>query len=522
MSLISSLPQEIPVLIVGGGPVGITCALLLEQQGIESLVVERTDALPTTPRAHVIRRRSMEIFEKIGVANEIEAAVPGPETKHITWVAQLAGKEIGRLNLIEDNADFSWTNLPQNLLCPILLERAQKSELAHMATHTHCMDIKPAPNGVSARIERAGEQIDIQARWLIAADGAGSATRDKLGIQMEGHENLAEFYMVHFKADLTEWIKNRPSPLFWILNPEGSGTLIVHEMDKSHVFMVPAKAVDVSESELVAYIKRGLGLDVPIELLSMGKWTAHSQIAETYRKGRSFLVGDAAHRFPPTGGLGLNTGVLDVHNLAWKLALVDKGLADEALLDSYDTECRPVASTNAETSMHNMTKLRDVYQALGTFKTPKDLEVRLETMTKAERKSLQKAIENQTDHFVSDGILPGAWTGEPHPSLGLPRAYRGFKLIIGSPPKWAKPVRQLETKYDVRIETTIRLQVNDPDGLIRDGEALLLRPDDQIAGKGSRPEDIEAALVRALAGPQGSGKARRQQDQPRLASQSSP
>lgn len=501
MSVLKSLPGETPVLIVGGGPVGMTCALLLAKQGIKSLVVERGNALPTTPRAHVIRKRSMDIFEKIDAADEIYAAVPGPETRFITWVAQLAGKEIGRLDMARDGVPSGWANLPQNLLCPILLDHMTQSEWADIATYTDCTAIQNGADGVTATLKQGEAEQTIAARWLIAADGAGSPTRDSIGIGMSGPDNLAQFYMVHFKADLTKWVADRPGPLFWILNPEGNGTLIVHELTKSHVYMVPAKDQDGDEAALLAYMRRGLGGDMPIEILSSGRWTAHSQIADSYRQGRAFLVGDAAHRFPPSGGLGLNTGILDVHNFAWKLALVEKGLASDALLDSYDMECRSVASTNADASVHNMATLFQVYEALGPFGTLAELENRLDTLTADEKTAVQTAIDNQTSHFTSDGILPGTWTGEPHRDLTLPWHYGSFKLLIKVPPQWAGPVKALEQKHNIRIEVYPFLQAQDHEGFLKDKTAVLLRPDDQVAWIGETPDDLKTALEYCLAGP---------------------
>lgn len=501
MSKISAIPKEVPVLIIGGGPVGMTCALLLEKYGLKSLVIERTDALPQTPRAHVIRKRSMDIFDKIGVADAIYDAVPGPETRFITWVAQLAGKEVGRIDMAKNGIPGGWANLPQNLLCPILLQQTAHSELADIATETECLQVTTAPNGVTATLQSAGESKTISARWLIAADGAGSRTRDTLGIKMIGPGNLAQFYMVHIRADLTDWVKDRPGPLFWILNPEAPGTLIVHELEKSHVFMVPFRGEELGEEQLLQHIGRGLGGDIPIEILNAGRWTATSQIAEHYRQGRAFLAGDAAHRFPPSGGLGLNTGILDVHNLAWKLALADKGLAGDTLLDSYEMECRSVAQTNADASLHNMMTLAEVHKAIGPFDTLKDLESRLDNLSPPERENLQQAIDNQTSHFTSDGIYPGTWTGEPHRDLDAPANYGSFKLLMKAPPIWAGPVAALEKKYRIRIEIYPFIQANGARGFLKDKEAVLLRPDDQVAWVGATPQELDDAVAAVLAGP---------------------
>ncbi len=501
MTRVHDIPDSVPVLIIGGGPVGMSFALLLERYGIQSLVVERTDALPQTPRAHVIRKRSMEIFDKIGAASAIFDAVPEPETRFITWVAQLAGMEIGRIDMAKEGIPNGWANLPQNLLCPILLDQMAHSELADIATETDCLDIATDADRITATLRSGDETKTVSARWLIAADGANSQTRNTLGIPLSGPEDLGQFYMVHLKADLTEWVKDRPGPLFWVLNPEAGGTLIVHELEKSHVFMVPSRGKELTQDRLIEHIRHGLGGGIPFDILSAGRWTARSQIADRYRQGRAFLVGDAAHRFPPTGGLGLNTGILDAHNLAWKLALVDKGIAQEALLDSYDMECRSVAATNAEASLHNMMTLGEVHKALGPFKTLAELERRLDTLTPQEKASVQRAIDNQTSHFTSDGILPGTWSGEPHRDLGVPANYGSFKLLMKAPPRWAAPLAMLEKKHRIRIELYPSIQATDHGGYLKDKEAVLLRPDDQVAWTGATPEDLDVALAATLAGP---------------------
>ena len=501
MSLHQTLPADIPVLIIGGGPVGITFALLLAEHGIKSLVVEKTNALPTTPRAHVLRKRTMDIFNRLGVADTVFDAVPNMPVRYITWVSQLNGREIGRLDMAQTSFSDGGANLPQNLLCPVLLDKILESELAGIATHTECLSINVETNGATAHLRQGGTAHTVHANWVIAADGANSPTRDTLGIAMEGPEDLAQFYMVHLKADLTKWVAHRPGPLFWILNPDAGGTLIVHELEKSHVFMIPHRGGDLDTADLTTHIRGGFGDGVDFEILDYGRWTMRSQIAQTYRAGRAFLVGDAAHRFPPTGGLGLNTGIMDAYNLAWKLALVEKGLADEALLNSYEMECRSVAATNAEASLHNMMTMSEVTQAIGPFKTLADLDARVAHFSDADRARIQQAIDNQASHFTSDGITPGTWTGEPYHDIAAPGSYGAFKLLMGAPPKGASPVAALEKTHNIRIEMYPFLHAKDPDGFLNGKGAVLLRPDDQVAWVGDDPADLDQAIAATLAGP---------------------
>ncbi len=501
MSRHDTLPADIPVLIIGGGPVGITFALLLAEHGIKSLVVEKTDALPTTPRAHVLRKRTMDIFDRLGVADAVFAAVPDMPIRFINWVSQLNGAEIGQLDMARTSFSDGGANLPQNLLCPVLLDKILESDLAGIATHTECLSIAMEADGATAQLHSGGTTHTVRTQWVIAADGANSPTRDALGIAMEGPDDLAQFYMVHLKADLTQWVAHRPGPLFWILNPDAGGTLIVHELEKSHVFMIPHRGGDLDKADLTAHIHGSFGDGVDFEILDYGRWTMRSQIAQTYRAGRAFLVGDAAHRFPPTGGLGLNTGIMDAYNLAWKLALVEKGLADDALLNSYEMECRSVAATNAEASLHNMMTMSEVNQAIGPFKTLADLDARIAHFSDADRARLQQAIDNQASHFTSDGIYPGTWMGEPHHNIAAPGRYGAFKVLMGAPPKWARPVAALEKTHTIRIEMYPFLQATDPDGYLNGKGAVLLRPDDQVAWAGDDPAELGAALATVLAGP---------------------
>lgn len=405
-----ALPQHTRVLVIGGGPVGLVVSGLLSQRGVPNVVVERRRETLRPPAAHVLRRRPMQILAELGIADEVRRTAAPLSLDFVTWCATLGGTEIGRLDLrptdpaTGERLPEPWTNCSQNLLEPILLRHAARQPGAHVALGACCTAIEQGADAVSAHIRHDdGTEQGIEAAWAIAADGAGSPTRRQLGIPMEGLGPLARFFMVHIEADLRPWIEKRPGPLFWILNPDSPGCLIVHDPQHSHVFMMPRQGAPNEEETIPERLAAALAVPVTPKILSVDSWSPHVQVAERYREGRVLLVGDAAHRFPPTGGLGLNTGIQEAHDLALRLARVEGGREDASLLEGYEARCRPVAQANADESFENLKRLALISNAIGECRDLPALERRLASLTAAERGQLAEAIEAQRSHFLSDG-----------------------------------------------------------------------------------------------------------------------
>lgn len=393
---------------------GLVVSSLLSQRGVRNVVVERRGETRRAPAAHVIRRRPMEILDALGVGDEVRRAAPPLALDFITWCATLGGVEIGRLDLRPPAPDTGvrlpepWTNCPQNVLEPILWRSAASRPEACIANDTECVEIEQGEDAVAARLRGGdGKECRVEAAWAIAADGASSATRRALGIPMEGLGPLARFAMVHFEADLEPWIRERSGPIFWILNPESPGALIVHDPARSHVFMMPLLGTDHDpEERVLERLAAALAVPVTPKILSVDRWSPHVQVAGRYRDGRVFLVGDAAHRFPPTGGLGLNTGIQEAHDLVERLAQVEGGRAPDTLLAGYESACRPAARANADESFENMKRLGEIPRVLGESPDLAGLEKRLASLTELERRQLADAIEAQRSHFLSDGSFP--------------------------------------------------------------------------------------------------------------------
>jgi 2,4-dichlorophenol 6-monooxygenase len=210
-------------------------------------------------------------------------------------------------------------------------------------------------------------------------------------------------------------VKDRPAIIYWLLDPDNACTLVAHDIESTWVLMYPFDPTKDSRDSYTPercqeIVRAAIGPGAPaFEIKDTSAWTMTAQLAERYRAGRVFLVGDSAHRFPPTGGMGMNTGVQDAHNLVWKLAAVDKGWASPSLLDTYEIERRPVAQNNTDQSLSNAMKMFDVFAALGL--SP-DLEASRATFRAAladstARAALDAAIANQQEHFDMFGLQLG-------------------------------------------------------------------------------------------------------------------
>ncbi len=416
---------ETSVLVVGAGPVGLTASILLAQQGIESVVVDRRDGPHRAPQAHVVNPCSLEIFRQMGLNMERlrSRATPREDGSRVRWLTRLDGEELGSLPYErqgDENLAFTPTpllNLSQHLLEPILLDEARAAGRTDTRYRQQWEAIEQDESGGTSRVrDLATDEIyEVRSRYVLAADGASSRVRRALGIEMIGPDSLQSFVMVHFEANLRPVVKDRPAIIYWLLDPENPGTLVAHDIENTWVLMHafdPAKEskdryTNAHSGELV---RAAIGPDAPaFEVKDTSVWTMTAQIAERYRSDRVFLVGDSAHRFPPTGGMGMNTGVQDAHNLCWKLAAVDSGWASPALLDTYEVERRPVAQNNADQSLSNAMKMFDVFTALGLSS---DLEAsranfRAALADSSARAALGVAIANQQEHFDMFGLQLG-------------------------------------------------------------------------------------------------------------------
>ena len=224
------------------------------------------------------------------------------------------------------------------------------------------IDVAQDADGVTASIvdRGTGSELQVRAAYVLGADGAHSSVRQAVGIATFGKRGLSHNVLIHFRADLAQWFTNRPPYMVFIAGPEGPGPLLTVNGTDEWLYMAqydPARGQapeDFTAARTLTLVRAIIGAaDLPVEVLGVSPWTANAVIAERYSVGRVFLAGDAAHETTPAGGFGMNTGVQDVHNLAWKLAAVLHGWADPILLETYETERRPVGEAVTQQSLRN-------------------------------------------------------------------------------------------------------------------------------------------------------------------------
>ncbi len=361
--------RHTPVLVVGGSLVGLSLSALLAHHRVPHLLVESHAGTAIHPRAASFHQRTMEVFRELGIQEAVEAAAAKEFVQNgaIVAVESLGGKQLATFFAnfnagVEELSPTARLFITQVGLEPVLRDRAVELGAEHLF-HTRLVSLTEHDDHVAAVLEPrdGGESIELTADYVVAADGAHSSIRDQLRIPMLGHGDCADCVTIYFRADLRELIGDRNLSVVYVNHPDllgffrfsldaQSGFLAVFATFDEHGTRDSNPSHDLQPERCIELVRTALGGgdDLPVEVENVQYWTASAATAESFRRGRVLLAGDAAHVMPPTGGFGGNTGVSDAHNLAWKLALVHRGLAGPELLDTYGVERRPIADLTVE------------------------------------------------------------------------------------------------------------------------------------------------------------------------------
>lgn len=362
------------LLVVGGGPVGLSAALLASQYGVPCTLVEKFPQPYAHPKARGIRDRGMELFRLWGLEKEIRAQATRSPEYGFVYCDSLAGEEFGRTPPGSEETDLGpigTCRIPQDSLEHILRERVAAAPGVEAFFGTSVLQLTQEDNQVRVLLEptNGGAQREITAQYVIVSDGAASVTRAALGIDLEG-ETVGYWQSVYWHGHISHVIGERTAIQFLTAAEDGGFVTVAPVDGQTRWLTFRMRRKDsghpglLTEEQAHGLIEAAVGQPCVADIMSAATYAVEARVATSYRSGSILLAGDAAHVFPPTGGFGLNTGVQDVHNLVWKLDLVRKGLAAQGLLDTYETERRPVAQSNAQWSKQNAERFDAVWERI--------------------------------------------------------------------------------------------------------------------------------------------------------------
>ncbi len=366
--------DHIPVLIVGGGPVGLALAGDLGWRGIPCRLVERSDGSIHQPRQDLVGIRTMEFCRRWGLVGDVEAAPYGRDypQDNIYIAGSLAGGwEIGRYEVPSMNASRpppespqKRERCPQNMFDPVLRKFAARFDGVDLRYRHRFVGFEEDGSGLRVSIEdaEAGAVREMTCDFLVGCDGANSEVREAAGIAMSGNPALTHTTNAIFRcAGFEKLHDKRPGYRFIFIGPEGTWATLVaingRDEWRFSIIRSGSQGERPSDDTVRAAIRRAVGRDFDYELLSVMPWTRRELVAENYRDGNVFIAGDAAHAMSPTGGFGMNTGVGDAVDLSWKIAAVRAGWGGDGLLDSYTVERRPVAIRNVSEASGNLGRM---------------------------------------------------------------------------------------------------------------------------------------------------------------------
>lgn len=530
--------RSIPVLVAGGGPVGMTVALFLAHYGVPTILVERNPSTTRHPKMDLTNGRTMELFRRIGIVDNLrDVGVPRDNPFDISWITSFAGHELHRFRYPSSNQaaeiaarvnDGSFTAEAPLRVSQVVIEPALKAAIdAHPLIDvrfntTFERIVKNDEAGVVVEVHDNGadETYEIECQYLAGCDGGGSRVRRQLGIELDGNMAVAGAYMVHFRSDARDLMQRWG--IAWHYQ-NGGGSLIAqndHDIWTLQRWLIPGEDPDQLKAEDI--LETWVGCKFDYEILQANPWAANLVVAERYVDNRVALAGDSAHQYIPTGGYGMNSGIADAAALSWALAALVQGWGGDKLLAAYEAERKPTAWWHLEAAQRHMAvriAFSELYAAAGDLEGD-SAEAAARRSAAAEQVVKLGNAENESwgveQGYRYDGspiiaheagapaidpltYRPNTWPGVrlPHvflePGLSIHDKLGRYFTLIALTPTNTAAVRQAAEAVGIPIEI---VELNRPDLLpIYERPLLLVRPDQHIAWRGDRlPDDVDSLL----------------------------
>ncbi len=528
---------DVDVLIVGAGPVGLAAAVELGQRGATVRIVEANSRVGDAPRAKTTNVRTCEHLRRWGLIDAFRAKAPFgvdyPST--VCFATRLTGRPIaafenafycrpGRNPLYAEHAQW----IPQYKLEEVLQDHVLVQPGVTLSFDTRLESLSQDARGVTATLEAASGVQTVRARYVIGADGARSTVRQLLGIRMEGAGGLSRNRLIVFRQPGLEAMHGLPKAvMYWLVNADAPA--VMGPLDTGDRWYIGGPVSPLTEDP-VRFIQGATGLEIAPEILSVDDWEAHQLLAGRYRDGRVFLAGDACHLHPPYGGYGMNLGIGDAVDLGWKLAATMQGWGGAGLLDSYESERRPVHRRVIDEAVLNHAT------RTGNLCVP-DIEADGPAGDAARESVAAQVRTAKAREFDSLGVVLGyrytdsplidygrEMAGDCHPSAFVPSASPGFRaphawlgegtgigaslydtfgggftlLVLGDAADGGAGLEAAAARLGCPL-TVVRVNASGVRDLY-DADYALIRPDQHVAWRADAPPSDPDALLRRVTG----------------------
>ncbi|GAA3868849.1 FAD-dependent oxidoreductase [Saccharothrix violaceirubra] len=522
------------VLIVGAGPVGLALALDLAHRGVDFTVLEAGDGTVRHPKVSTVGPRSMELFRRWGVAGRIHrAGWPGDHPLDVAWVTRVGGHELHRLRRgtadtrpVPDHTPEPDRICPAHWLTPLLLDEVGVHPKGPVLTRHRLDGVVRHADGVVAEVTDldSGRTASIAARYLVACDGSASPVRELCGIGAPPRHETRVFRNILFRApELRDGVGDSAAMVYFLM-ASPSLRFPLRSIDGAGLYNLVVGTGEGPEAR--SLVTDAIAFETPFEILSDKRWYLTHRVADRFRDGPVFLVGDAAHTLSPSGGFGLSTGIAGAADLGWKLAATLAGWAGGGLLDSYEAERRPVAAASLEAANANLVRTIDRSTPAGLdADTPEGARARAEVSRALAAGGVAREFDDPEVHFglrysspliVTEPDTGAAESGPWHPAAvpgsRAPHAWlrpgvstldlfgRGFVLLCFPGADRPDTVARAFTHRGVPLEV-MRCGCADPElAKLYERRYVLVRPDGHVAWRGDEPPADPLELVDTVRG----------------------